>query len=566
MKLGSLWKRPFRLPHLASRPPRPGDPLIYSFNNHRDAVIAEVTERVVHAHQGDPAHLERILNDAAMHETRRLQAQGDSEAAESLSFWSNLYRRVARLSDSEKRRMLRRIVSRMAQGVAGNFDPRVHALAERAAPKMLTGIMNPTFLPTELAGTGSHLDMLVRAEGPLESLRRLSNRGTLVFVPTHSSNLDSVVLGYALARAGLPPLMYGAGKNLFSNPVLSFFMHNLGAYQVDRRVQAQLYKEVLKAYACVVIEKGFHSLFFPGGTRSRSNQVENRLKLGLAGSAVEAFSRRQVRGDGRPVWFVPTTINYDLVLEAESLIEDHLREKGKARYIIEDDESSQLDRWIAFLRKLVGLSSACVIRFGSPIDPFGNSVDDIGQSIGPQGHVVDPVTYVSRNGTPELNAERDRAYTQDLAETIVDRFRRNTVIMPTQLVAHVLYRHLVQATPGMDVFGRVRERGTITMGWEELEQEVGNVRDAIVGLEERHELRIQNEIRTARPNAIVHRALEVWNGYHTHAAARVTQAEVVIEDPSLTLYYQNRLAPWAEQLADDGHVAAAREIQLEGRR
>ena len=114
----------------------------------------------------------------------------------------------------------------------------------------------------------------------------------MIHVPTHLSNLDSVVFGFALERGGLPPATYGAGKNLFTNPVLSYFMHNLGAYRVDRRLRHALYKDVLKAYSCVLIERGFHSLFFPGGTRSRSGGVERRAQAGT-----RRHRRRSVRRD-----------------------------------------------------------------------------------------------------------------------------------------------------------------------------------------------------------------------------------------------------------------------------
>ena len=110
------------------------------------------------------------------------------------------------------------------------------------------------------------------------------------------SNLDSVVFGFAIERAGLPPAVYGAGKNLFTNPVLSYFMHNLGAYRVDRRLRHSLYKDVLKTYSTVMLEHGYHSLFFPGGTRSRSGGGVRKLKLGLAGTGSEAFVRTTVKG------------------------------------------------------------------------------------------------------------------------------------------------------------------------------------------------------------------------------------------------------------------------------
>src|SRR5699024_5022641 len=110
--------------------------------------------------------------------------------------------------------------------------------------------------------------------------------------------------------------------------------------------------------------RGYHSLFFPGGTRSRSGMIESYLKLGLMGSAISAFAHNQVTGRDGPVFIIPTTINYGLVLEAETLIEDWLTEHGRGRYIIVDDEFSQAERWLTFFRRLVGLQTACIVRFG----------------------------------------------------------------------------------------------------------------------------------------------------------------------------------------------------------
>jgi glycerol-3-phosphate O-acyltransferase len=36
------------------------------------------------------------------------------------------------------------------------------------------------------------------------------------------------------------------------------------------------------------IQRGTNSIFFPGGTRSRSGAIENKLKMGLLGTLVEA--------------------------------------------------------------------------------------------------------------------------------------------------------------------------------------------------------------------------------------------------------------------------------------
>src|SRR5690606_3164405 len=163
---------------------------------------------------------------------------------------------------------------------------------------------------------------------------------------------------------------------------ISFFMHNLGAYRVDRRLKFALYKDVLKEYSTVLLERGFHSLFFPGGTRNRSNRVEDHLKLGLLGTGLAAY-RNSLRAGApsRRIYVVPATINYRLVLEAETLIEDYLEETGRSRYIIEDDEFSRLGRILEFVRKILVHEGAVVMRLGRPLDPFGNTVDDRGESL-----------------------------------------------------------------------------------------------------------------------------------------------------------------------------------------
>jgi glycerol-3-phosphate O-acyltransferase len=559
-----LPERPLRLPRLRPYTPGPDDPPVFGFNAERDDIVHDAAKRVAEEHGGDRRRLEYALNEVAFAESERLRTQRDEEARAQIGFWRGLVRRIARMSDEEKKRTLQEICLRMARDVAGNFDPRVYRMAQHVAPRLITAVMSPSALPRGVVSPDAVLDNLLRIQGSTERLKRLAKIATLVFVPTHSSNLDSIVLGYALMRKDLPPAVYGAGKNLFTNPIISFFMHNLGAYRVDRRVKAALYKKVLKAYSCVMIERGYHSLFFPGGTRSRSNLVETKLKLGLAGTGVEAFARNQVRGVHKPVLFVPATINYALALEAETLIEDYLKEQGKARYIIEDDEFSRLDRWIAFFRKLTSLESATVIHFGDPVDPFGNPVDDEARSLTPQGKTVDAGSYVRLRGVASVDAARDAAYTRDLGDTIVDAYRRDTVLMSTHVVAHVLFRRLVKATPGLDLFVRVRHRGDVSMPRDALVKEVGDARDALVALEKKNGVRLSELLRREPAEVVVDRALTAFKGYHDKNAALDVGAEVIAEEPTLLFYYQNRVVQYAEAIARDDDVEAAREIARMG--
>ncbi|MEZ4287068.1 MAG: hypothetical protein R3A47_02755 [Polyangiales bacterium] len=337
-------------------------------------------------------------------------------------------------------------------------------------------------------------------------------------------------------------------------------MHNLGAYRVDRRIRAKLPLNVLKTFSQVMVERGYHSLFFPGGTRSRSGMIESHLKLGLLGAAISANSVNRLRRVARTVFLCQRRSTTRWFSKPETLISDWLSEEGKARYIIEDDEFSRIDRWLSFFRKAVGLNGACVIRFSEPLDPFGNHVDDDGRSIGPVGQSIDRDGYLMSNGRLVSDPQRDGAYTRELSETLVEHYYKDTVIMDTQLVAHVLFRHLVAQTPDMDLFSRLRFRNEIKMDRQSLDREVGIARDRLKVLQGEDRVHLSDEVRSYSPDKIVDGALSALSGYHDHIAASVEGSDVTLNYPNLLLYYQNRLNHFAESIADESQLRAAREI------
>ncbi|MFM8486585.1 MAG: 1-acyl-sn-glycerol-3-phosphate acyltransferase, partial [Bacteroidota bacterium] len=107
--------------------------------------------------------------------------------------------------------------------------------------------------------------------GDVGTVAELFKHGTVVVVPTHSSNLDSILVGYAMDQImGFPSFSYGAGLNLYNFGPAAYYMNRLGAYRVDRRKKNEIYLETLKTMSRLSIQRGVNSLFFPGGTRSRS--------------------------------------------------------------------------------------------------------------------------------------------------------------------------------------------------------------------------------------------------------------------------------------------------------
>jgi glycerol-3-phosphate O-acyltransferase len=363
-------------------------------------------------------------------------------------------------------------------------------------------------------------------------------------VPTHSSNLDSLVLGYGMDTLGFPPLLYGAGLNLFENPLISYFMHNLGAYKVDRRKTAPFYRDVLKEYATLSLEYGYHNLFFPGGTRARSGAVESKLKLGLLGTSVEAFKSNLKHGRPKPrIFVVPVVLTYELVLEAETLVDDFLREQGKSRYIITDDEFASPRRILQFMKGILELDARIAFTFMPPMDPFGNKVDHQGRSLDGRGREIAIDRYLrGPDGQLADDPERDHEYTKELGEKLVDVYHRGNTIMPTHLVSFAFFEELRRQNAGMDLYRLLRTGGTSdSLSFPELGRAVEALRAKLVDLAAAGRLRLEERVRRERPDDLILMALRALGTYHTRPALARAGDRIQSRDRKLLYYYRNRL-------------------------
>jgi glycerol-3-phosphate O-acyltransferase len=530
----------------SDRPVREAENRLERFNDERERLLAEVERRVVarriaDARAGGDASLEYVLNDVAYCEIRRLEASRAGDAA--IQRWRDLSRRLLAMAEPDKEEELRSLVRHYGRDVVGNFDPRVYRFATGVAPPLLGFVFSPVGSLREGMAAVRSLDARILADGELDVVRACAERGTLIVTPTHSSNMDSPAIGLALLRAGLPPTTYGAGKNLFTNPFISFFMRNLGAYRVDRRLRFELYKDVLKEYSTVLLEHGYHSLFFPGGTRCRSNLVEKNLKLGLLGTTVTAY-RNSVR-EGAPhkrLYIVPVTINYRLVLEAETLIDDYLAETGKNRYIITDDEFSRLGRIVEFFRKILVHEGSIVVRFGRPLDPFGNDITDDGESLDRAGRKVDPASYVrGADGEVTDDDQRDAEYTRALGRRLAAAYPRLTVFHATHLVARAVYDAIAAAAGTRDVYRLIRlPAPQLAVAVDAVIDRLARLRARIAG----HPAWGAEHPRIAAQSAaaVLDDAVRGLSSYHTRPIVSRREQALHVDDVKLLYYYQNRTA------------------------
>jgi glycerol-3-phosphate O-acyltransferase len=532
----------------SDRPVQEAENRLERFNSDRERLLAEVERRVVarrvaQAKAGGDHSLEYVLNDVAFHEIRRHEASKNGHSGEATARWRDLSRRLLAMSDEDKQSELRSLVGFYGKDVVGNFDPRVYKFATGIGPSLLGFVFNPISSLSAGVAAMRNLDARITADGEVELARACAERGTIVVTPTHSSNMDSPAIGLGLLRAGLPPVTYGAGKNLFSNPFISFFMRNLGAYRVDRRLKFELYKDVLKEYSTVLLEHGYHSLFFPGGTRCRSNLVEKHLKLGLLGTTVTAYKNNVREGaPNKRIYIVPATINYRLCLEAETLIDDYLAETGKSRYIITDDEFSRVGRMIEYFRKLLVHEGSVIVRFGRPLDVFGNDITDDGESIDRAGRVVDPASYVrGASGEVTDDDQRDAEYTRALGRRLAAAYPRLTVFHATHLVARALFDGVARVAGTRDIYKLLRlAPGQAALPMTTVLEDLARLRARIAatpawGAE--HPM-----LAPQAAPAIIEDAVRALSTYHTRPIVAQRGDALHVEDMKLVYYYQNRTA------------------------
>jgi glycerol-3-phosphate O-acyltransferase len=521
-------------------------PKIFQFMGEREKILREVAGRVVaqkiEEARASRAHsLEYVLNEAAYLEMERLERGASRLDLRPYSYWQSLARTVGRADEAEKIRILRELVELYSRDIVGKFTPTVYRFATKVLPVGLSLLFNAQSLETLRHGFKGLAERII-LEGEIDTVRRLADRGTIIVVPTHSSNLDSIVVGWALWEADLPPVTYGAGKNLFTNPFISFFMHNLGAYKVDRRIRHTLYKDLLKTYSEVLLERGYHSLFFPGGTRSRSNRVERKLKLGLLGSALSAYTRNLLASRPRPRIFIcPLTINYHLVLEAETLIFDHLRQDGGARYIIEDDEFSDLGRILRFLFKTMSMEETLYLRFAPPLDPFGNPVDAEGESLDPHGRRIDPARYLWVDGQVKADRDRDAEYTRECGRAVIKSFVANNVVVSTSFLAFALYQHLEERHPGLDLYRLLRVAKGERIPWDEVRCGAERLLGVVRSLAAAGKLRLSRDLAGLPSSELCEKAAAVLGMYHTTPVIVRLADGIEVRNPDLLYYYSNRL-------------------------
>jgi len=469
-----------------------------------------------------------------------------------ISFWNEIKKDLVTVPFEEtntaytEEKLMVKIVTRYAHEIVGTFKISTFQFAERFIPFAFATLLNAASFTNFKAifQHKVHIQDRVQLTGEIDKIRELSKKGTLVLVPTHFSNLDSIMVGWAIDAIGLPPFLYGAGLNLFNNPILGWYMNRLGAYKIDRRKKNMLYLETLKTYSTMALQRGCHSLFFPGGTRSRSGRIEKNLKMGLLSTVFDAQRiNYEVQGpNANKIFIVPLTINYHFVLEAPSLINEYLKNAGQEKYLIDSNNFTNFWSISKFIWKFFSTKSEVILRFGAPMDIFGNTVNNEGISFSKMNQEIDVSSYFKLNDKLVDDEQRDFEYTKILSKKIIESYLKENVVLSSHIIAFVAFIMFKKKFKKLDLYALFRlprdERG---IPYLQFQEKVETLLKHLKHMYAEKQLYLAPHLNAA-PYEIIKHGLQNLGIYHEKKAlVQDTFGEIYCEDMRLLYYYHNRL-------------------------
>lgn len=189
--------------------------------------------------------------------------------------------------------------------------------------------------------------------GSLERLEKLNRRYSLVFLPSHRSYLDPLVLGSVLRGHGFGPNHVLGGINLDFWPV-GPVARRAGIVFIRRSIRDdEVYKLALRNYLGYLVEQRFNLEWYLEGGRSRTGKLRPP-RYGLFAYLVEAFRA----GTAEDVALLPVSIVYDQLQEAGDLTRE-ARGGGKRR--------EDLGYLISYIRAQGGRFGAIHLSLGEPL-------------------------------------------------------------------------------------------------------------------------------------------------------------------------------------------------------
>ncbi|SFK60776.1 glycerol-3-phosphate acyltransferase [Rhodanobacter glycinis] len=233
----------------------------------------------------------------------------------------------------------------------------------------------------------------------------------VIYVPSHRSHADYLLMSYQLHMSGVVVPHIAAGVNL-NLPVIGPILRRGGAFFLRRTFKGNaLYSVIFNEYVAQLIDRGVPMEYFIEGGRSRTGRLL-APRAGMLVMTVRAF----LRAPRRPVLFQPVYIGYEKLMEGKSYAGEL---SGKPK---EKESLLGLLKGLKVLRQRYG---HVALNFGEPIE------------LNPLLDAISPDWRKSVDD-PETKPEWINGVVDKLAEQIHININRAADVNPINLLALAL--------------------------------------------------------------------------------------------------------------------------------
>uniref|UniRef100_A0A182MMH2 Phospholipid/glycerol acyltransferase domain-containing protein n=1 Tax=Anopheles culicifacies TaxID=139723 RepID=A0A182MMH2_9DIPT len=285
-------------------------------------------------------------------------------------------------------------------------------------------------------------------EVKLEQLRSRFGRQTVLYLPSHRSYGDFILMSYVLFCYNIAIPGIAAGMDFYSMAGMGSALRNTGAFYMRRtygndRQYWYIFREYMRQLT-VAYDRGIE--FFVEGTRSRSNKAL-MPKIGLLSMALEPL----FMGEVPDLLIVPVSVSYDRPVEEQLFVYELLgvpKPKETTRGLL---------KALSIVRENFG---TIYLEFGDPL----SAKDYFGDGLNRTRHTIAPSFAQSL-------AKEERDAIQNLANDVVHLQQHRMVLTTFHLIAlYYNYRKyhgqtvtLDELVEGVTMLGRMFEDlGAIT--------------------------------------------------------------------------------------------------------
>jgi glycerol-3-phosphate O-acyltransferase len=234
------------------------------------------------------------------------------------------------------------------------------------------------------------------------SLKKANQNGSLIYVSSHKSHFDYLLIGYLsfINQMSIPYM--AAGKNLAFWPV-GTVLRTCAAFFIRRTFKGlSLYTHVFAAYLKVLVKEKVNINFYIEGGRSRTGKLM-QPRTGMLSFLLQTVDEGAVQD----LLFVPSYIGYDLVPEEKSYLKE-LSGKEKQKETL-----SQFIRAREVLKRKFGRA---YVRFHEPIS-YKQFCEDI----------------LGKDHDPSM--KENRKLLQEFADYMMHCLVKVSVVTPVELAA-----------------------------------------------------------------------------------------------------------------------------------